>query len=226
MTDVRQARQSIDRPSTEFRQEPRGAPGWVIFAGAMLLLAGAFQFIVGLTALLRESFFIVGTNSLLVHQGFTVWGWVHVGLGGALALLGLAAVSGRAAVRWPAILVALITAVVNLAFLPAFPIWAVLNIALDVLAIYSLSRWREFADRMPMATVRGLMTGGERTHDGHERHGVRTGDGSTTTSTTTTTTQQQSQGQPQQSQGQPQGGMSEEEESRRIAAERSSGRRQ
>lgn len=216
MTDVRQARQSTERPSTEFRREPRGAPGWVIFGGTMLLLAGAFQFIIGLTALLRESFFVVGTNSLLVHQGFTVWGWTHVGVGGALALLGLAAMSGRSAVRWPAILVALIAAVVNLGFLPAFPVWAVVNIALDVLAIYSLSRWREFADRMPMAAIPGLA--GERTHDGHERQGVRT-------TTTTTTTHQQAQG-PGQGQAQGQGGVPDEEEQRRIAAERSSGRRQ
>ncbi|HEX5494943.1 MAG TPA: hypothetical protein VFX70_10260 [Mycobacteriales bacterium] len=221
MTDVRQARQTIDQPSTEYRREPRGEPGWVIFAGVMLLLAGAFQFILGLTALLRESFFLVGTSSLMVHLGYTVWGWTHIGIAGALVLCGLAAVTGRTPVRLAGIVVALVAAVVNLAFLPAFPIWAVLNIALDVLALYSLSRWREFADRLPMGIGRGAaMAGGPSapSHDGHDRPGVR-GDGKTTTSTTTTTTHAPTQSATS-------GRESEEEENRRIAAERSSGRRQ
>lgn len=221
MTDVRQARQTTDRPSTEYRREPRGEPGWVIFAGVMLLLAGAFQFILGLMALLRESFFLVGTNSLMVHQGFTVWGWVHIGVAGALALLGLASLTGRAMVRWPAIGVALIAAVVNLAFLPAFPIWIVANIVLDVLALYSLSRWREFAERLPIGLGREAMAAGQpgqpaRAHDGHERHRVGAGEGGTFTTSTTTTTESTAGGD----------GRSDEEESRRIAAERSSGRRQ
>lgn len=223
MTDVRQARHTTDRPSTEYRREPRGEPGWVIFAGVMLLLAGAFQFILGLMALLRESFFLVGTNSLMVHLGYTVWGWAHIGIAGALALTGLAAVTGRLAVRLTGIMVALVAAVVNLAFLPAFPIWAVLNIALDVLALYSLSRWREFADRLPMSIGRAAaLAGGPSapSHDGHERGGVRTGDGRTTTSTTTTTTHASS------GEGKSSEQVSEEEENRRIAAERSAGRRQ
>jgi hypothetical protein len=205
----------MDRPTTDYRGEPRGTPGWVGFAGVMLLLAGAFQFIAGLTALLRESFFLVGTSSLLVHVGYTVWGWVHVGLGGALFLIGLAALAGRAMARPLGIAVALTTAVVNLAFLPAFPFWVVTNIALDVIVLYALSaRWQEFVGML--GTRRGYaMAGGRPDGSHHAGPAGRPGERSTTTSTTTTTTQQRGGD----------GSRADEDEARRIAAERA-GRRQ
>ncbi|HEY9473790.1 MAG TPA: hypothetical protein VIS06_08055 [Mycobacteriales bacterium] len=213
MTDTRQARQTMDRPTTDYRREPRGTPGWVGFAGVMLLLAGAFQFIAGLTALLRESFFLVGTSGLLVHVGYTVWGWVHVALGGALFLIGLAALTGRSVARPVGVAVALAAAVVNLGFLAAFPFWVVTNIALDVIVLYALSaRWQEFVGML--GTERGYAMAGGRPDGSHEGRGVRPGERSTTTSTTTTTTQQKGGD----------GSGADEEEARRITAER--GRRQ
>ncbi|HTZ45007.1 MAG TPA: hypothetical protein VMB79_14185 [Jatrophihabitans sp.] len=127
------------RTSYQPPREPSGWTGWVIFAAVMMAIVGCFQIIEGLTALFRHSYYVVGHNDLLVRVNYTGWGWVHMALGVLLLAAGLSLLSGRMWARIVGVTVAGISAVVNLAFIAAYPVWSILVIAVDVIVIYAIS---------------------------------------------------------------------------------------
>ncbi|QRP48558.1 hypothetical protein [Amycolatopsis sp. FDAARGOS 1241] len=116
-----------------------GWTGWVAFAAIMMLLLGAFQIIEGLVALLNTRYFVVDESGLVIQVNYTTWGWVHLALGALLVLVGIGVYMGNRAAQITGIVLAGLSAIVNLAFLPAYPLWAIIVIAVDVLVIYALA---------------------------------------------------------------------------------------
>jgi hypothetical protein len=113
--------------------------GWVICAVAVLLISGLTHIVTGLVALLDERDFSVRPERLLVDVGYTTWGWVHIGIGVLLVLVGGGLLVGR---LWARVLVVVVTfgsIVVSLGFLSAAPVLAALIIAFDVLVIYAVT---------------------------------------------------------------------------------------
>jgi hypothetical protein len=134
------ARASVPRQvAREAPPEPTGWVGWILFAGVMMILGGIFQAIAGLTALLNDDYFVVGENGLLVTSSFTTWGWVHL-IGGVVVLVaGFAVMAGRMWARIVGVALAGVSAILNLAFLSAYPVWSLIVIAIDVAVIWALT---------------------------------------------------------------------------------------
>jgi hypothetical protein len=119
-------------------QAPTGWVGWLVFAGVMMILVGAFQAIDGLIALFNDELYVVRPDGLVVNVDYTAWGWTHLLLGVVLIAAGYAVFSGKVWGRTLGVVAALVSAVVNFAFIPAYPVWSLLIIAVDVLVIYAL----------------------------------------------------------------------------------------
>jgi hypothetical protein len=119
--------------------EPTGWVGWIVFAAAMMVMLGIFHAIEGLVALFKDDYFVVGTNGLVVDVDYTVWGWTHLIGGIVVALAGMALFTGRTWARVVGVVVAMVSAVINIAFLAAYPVWSTIMIAIDVLVIYALT---------------------------------------------------------------------------------------
>ena len=134
MTDTPTTR-SADRSSSQART---GWVGWLMFAGIMLILVGAFQAIDGLVALFKDELYVVRPNGLVVNVDYTAWGWTHLLLGILLIAAGYAVFSGRVWGRTLCVIAAILSAVVNFAFIPAYPVWSLLIITVDILVIYAL----------------------------------------------------------------------------------------
>jgi hypothetical protein len=113
--------------------------GWVAFAGIMMVLLGTFHIIDGLVALFNDEYFLVTRSGLAVSADFTVWGWVHLLGGAVIVAAGIAVFTGRVWARGIGVVVAMSSAVVNLGFLSAFPVWSSLMILIDVLVIWALT---------------------------------------------------------------------------------------
>jgi hypothetical protein len=113
--------------------------GWIVFAATIMLMLGIFHVITGLVALFEEDYFLVTKNGLVVSADFTAWGWTHLILGAVIAAAGSALLSGAMWARVVAVVVALLSSVVNLAFLSAYPLWSAIMIAVDVLVIYAVT---------------------------------------------------------------------------------------
>ena len=116
-----------------------GWVGWVIFGSMMLIMVGSFQVILGLTALLNSDYYAVGRNGLVVNVDFTTWGWAHLALGAVALAAAFGLLTGSMWARVLGIAVAMVGALVNLAFISAFPIWGITVITLDVLVIYAIA---------------------------------------------------------------------------------------
>jgi hypothetical protein len=120
-------------------ERPTGWVAWLSFAGVMLAVVGVLQVLQGLSALFDEGFYVVGRNGLVVDVDFTVWGWVHLILGMVAIVTAAGLLAGNPVARVVAVLIAAFSAVVNFAFLPAYPWWSSLVIAFDVLVIYGVT---------------------------------------------------------------------------------------
>jgi hypothetical protein len=113
--------------------------GWILFAGVMLILVGIFQAMAGLVALFDHNYYVVASGHLVVRLDYTGWGWVHLFLGLLAVIAGYGVMSGKLWARIYGIVLASVSAVANLAFLAADPVWAVIMITVDVLVIFSLA---------------------------------------------------------------------------------------
>ena len=116
-----------------------GWVGWVYFAGIMLMLLGAFQIIEALTALFNRHYLLVSSKGLLVHADLAAWGWLHLALGVVAVVAGYAVMVGRRWAQIVGIIVAGVSAIVNLTYIAAYPLWSVIVIALDVIIIHALA---------------------------------------------------------------------------------------
>ena len=121
------------------RPQATGWVGYVVFAGVMLIMLGGFQVIEGLVAILRDDYYLVTRSGLLLTMDFTAWGWTHLILGAIAVITGIGVLLGQTWARVTGIIIAVLSALANIASLPAYPIWATIIIALDVLAIYALA---------------------------------------------------------------------------------------
>lgn len=138
MTEMRPT-QTERRHITPSEPEPTGWVGWILFAGIMLLLIAAFQGIAGLVALFNDKYYVVTKSGLLLSWDYTAWGWVHIGFAVLAAFAGYGVMVGQMWARVFGIAVAFLSALANLAFLGAYPLWSAIMITVDVLIIYALA---------------------------------------------------------------------------------------
>lgn len=126
---------------TRGRPEPTEATGWVgwvAFGAMMMVLLGSFQIIAGLVALFDDGYYLVVSDKLLVSVNYTTWGWVHLIVGLAALAAGFGLFTGAMWARILGVVVALVSAIVNLGFINAFPVWALTMITFDVIVIYAI----------------------------------------------------------------------------------------
>ncbi|MBB3086762.1 DUF7144 family membrane protein [Geodermatophilus sabuli] len=122
-----------------YDDRPTGWASWITFAGVMLVLIGLLSAMEGVTALVNDDFYVVRADALLVAVGFTTWGWVHLVLGVVGIVTGAGLMRGVRLARVVAVVFAVVSALVHLAFLPAYPVWSTLVIAFDVVVIYAVT---------------------------------------------------------------------------------------
>ena len=119
-------------------RERSGWVGWLVYAGIMMIMVGSFQAIDGLVALFKNEVYVVRPDGLVVNVDYTVWGWVHLLVGILLIAAGAAVFSGRLWGRTIGVIAAIVSAVLNFAFVPAYPVWSLLIITIDVIVVYAL----------------------------------------------------------------------------------------
>src|SRR3954468_13766026 len=123
---------------TGYGDAPTAWTGWVAFGGVMLIMLGAFQIIEGLAALFDDGFYLVRSNGLVVDVNYNTWGWIHTIIGVVGVLAGLGLLAGNMLARVVGVAIAGLSALVNLAFISAYPVWSAILIALDVIVIYAI----------------------------------------------------------------------------------------
>ena len=119
-------------------QRSSWAVGYEAFAGIMLAVIGVFHVIAGIVALVEDEFFVVG-QEWVFQFNVTTWGWIHLIAGIVVFVAGIGIFSGNVAARTIGVIVAAISAIANFLWLPYYPVWSILIIALDVAVIWALT---------------------------------------------------------------------------------------
>jgi hypothetical protein len=114
------------------------AVGFTVFAAVMMIMVGAWQAIAGLVAIFENEFY-VQTRNYLFQFDATTWGWIHLLVGLVVAFAGWGVLSGQTWGRIVGITLAALSATANFLFIPYYPFWSMLIIAVDVLVIWALA---------------------------------------------------------------------------------------
>jgi len=129
--------------SIEMSTEQRGsqwASGPILLAGAILVIAGIWQVFIGTAAIVHDRIY-VETPRYLYAFDLTVWGWAELLTGVLSIAAGFAALRGQTWARVVGIALGAFSMVIQFMFIPHYPIWSFLVIALDAVVIYALAAY-------------------------------------------------------------------------------------
>lgn len=118
--------------------------GRLVFASVVLVLGGIINAAYGAVAILNDQW-IVWSNRGAVFFDLTTWGWLLFGAGALAFIAGLGLLVGSPGARVLGVVMASLSLVANFFFVPAFPIWAVTVMVLDVLVIWAITTQPEGA---------------------------------------------------------------------------------
>ncbi|MGH2790870.1 MAG: DUF7144 family membrane protein [Actinomycetota bacterium] len=122
--------------------ETRSTSGWAIgftyFAGFVMLMVGTFHAIAGFAGILENEFFVVTRNYAFEFDA-TAWGWIHLIAGVIVIVAAVGLFSGAVWARTVGVTMAVISAIANFGFIPYYPVWSIVIIALDVAVIWALT---------------------------------------------------------------------------------------
>ena len=110
--------------------------GMVVFAAVLLGMLGLFNLIDGIAAIARSSVFI--GNAHFVFGDLRTWGWVALILGGLQVIVSLGVLAGNQIARWTGVALIGLNSIGQMFFVPAYPFWSLMIIAVDVVALWGL----------------------------------------------------------------------------------------
>ena len=110
--------------------------GLILFASVLLVVAGCFNLIYGIAAIANSHVFTA--NAHYVFGNLRAWGWITLILGVVQLLAAAGVLAGNQWARWFAVVVVGLNTIDQMFFLPAYPFWSLMIIAVDVVALYGL----------------------------------------------------------------------------------------
>lgn len=138
------SRQYVPRPARNLDDtsyagaRPAGAVlGFTITAAVLMMLSGLWNFLEGLAAIIKGEFFVVLPN-YVYNISVTSWGWIHLILGAAVFVAGAFLFMDKVWARIVGVVLACLSAVANFLYIPYYPVWSVIVIALDVFIVWAL----------------------------------------------------------------------------------------
>ena len=130
---------STRREPPQDEQVSGWAIGGIAFAATIMVLIGVFQILAGLVAIFNDDFYIVAQNYTF-DLDVSAWGWIHLLVGIAVLATGFGLFGRRPWAGVAAILICMLSALVNFFFIPYYPIWSLLVIGLDIWVIWAVTR--------------------------------------------------------------------------------------
>ncbi|MFI2264003.1 hypothetical protein OHU45_32270 [Streptomyces tubercidicus] len=112
--------------------------GWTAFAAVLMIFGGAMAFLEGISAIAKDNVFVT-TQNYVFSFNLTGWGWIHLILGIVILLAGVALLStGAMWARIVGVILAGLGALANFLWIPHYPFWAIVLLAIDIFIIWAL----------------------------------------------------------------------------------------
>jgi hypothetical protein len=120
-------------------REPNAwAIGFTGFAAFMMILIGFFHVVAGIAGIGENTIYGVTDNYVFAFD-VTTWGWIHLIAGVVVMLAGFWLFTGAVWARTIAVILAALSIIANFVFLPYYPLWSILMIAVAVAVIWALT---------------------------------------------------------------------------------------
>jgi hypothetical protein len=121
------------------REASHEGAGWIVFASIMFVVSATLNAIWGIAAVSNAHFFVGDASYIL--SDLNTWGWVAIAFAALQALAALSIYRGGVFGRWYGIAIAGFAVVAAMMSIPAYPLWSLVLVAIDVLVIYGLAAY-------------------------------------------------------------------------------------
>ncbi|APA99377.1 DUF7144 family membrane protein [Nocardia seriolae] len=121
------------------------AAGASIAAGILLIVIGVLSVLQGISAVASDDLLVVGYD-YIYKLNTTGWGWIHIILGIVEIGVAIGLLMGTTWGRTAAIVFAALSIVENFLWIPYYPAWSLLIIALDVVVIWGIAAYKPAAN--------------------------------------------------------------------------------
>jgi hypothetical protein len=118
------------------RTTDRGRSGWLTFAAVMFMAAAAVNALYGISALVNDDYFRVDE---LLFGDLSLWGVLYLCVGATQLAAGILVLRRSVTGAVLGIGLALISGLVALFSIGAYPVWSVVVLTIDGLIIYALT---------------------------------------------------------------------------------------
>lgn len=126
----------VDRGHAEARGE-----GWLFFAGTVLGLAGIMRIFDGIWALRYDGALPDGLRDAVLGHDVDTYGWLWIAVGVLLILVSFGIIARSQLSRWIGYIAAVVLGVSATFWLPYYPVWSLIYVAIAVLVFYALARY-------------------------------------------------------------------------------------
>ena len=117
-------------------RKPLPGEGWVAFASVLFFVLGVFNIIDGIVALAEDDNFRADE---LFFGDLTLWGIVMLAIGAVQIYTSIALYQDKPSGVVLGVTLASVNLVAQFFFLPAYPVWSILIMVVDVMIIYGLT---------------------------------------------------------------------------------------
>ena len=116
---------------------PVAALGFTALAAVLMMLSGGANILEGIAAVIRGSYFVTLPN-YTYNVSVNSWGWIHIIAGAVVFLAGAALFLDKLWARAVGVALASLSLLLNLVYIPYFPVWSIVIIAIDAFIIWAL----------------------------------------------------------------------------------------
>lgn len=112
--------------------------GWIWFAAVLMMASGVLNFMTGLVAVIGDDNAYIDTGVNLLVFDVEGWGWAHLIFGIVIFLIGVFLTLGQTWARLLAVILVTLNLISQFIWLPAYPVWSIIVIAIDVVVLWAL----------------------------------------------------------------------------------------
>ncbi|BBZ07938.1 hypothetical protein MDOR_21070 [Mycolicibacterium doricum] len=128
-------------PTTERRPSQLAAAGGTVAAGALLLTTALLTLFQGISAVANDDLLLVIGPSYVYEFTTSTWGWIHIVIAALMGLVAVGLFLGAMWARIAAIVMASISIIAMFLWLPYYPVWSIVVIAVDIVVIWAVATW-------------------------------------------------------------------------------------
>jgi hypothetical protein len=132
---------TVTAPGTDRPISRRFVPSASTATGALLLVTAVLTLLQAVAAFVNDKVLIIVAPDYVYQLSLKGWGWVHIVIGVLLGIVAFGLIFGAGWARPAAIAMAGISIISMFLWLPYYPTWALIVIALDVIVIWGVATW-------------------------------------------------------------------------------------